>query len=343
MVFLAIPGCRRPAEKQAAPGLEVSPDSTPPRTGWLKWRRPLPTPAPTPPPPPAKIWEKFSGERAFEDVRAQVEIGPRPAGSEALETTRQYLTRQLEAAGWHVVRQTFTAETPRGPVEFVNLIARFKSGLPQAPADNTQKVILASHYDTKIFDTITFVGAHDGASSTGALVELARVLALNWTMARQVELVFFDGEEAVSQFTETDGLYGSREYARQLRESGRNLQLKFGILLDMIGDKDLTITLSPDSPAHIARDIFASAERLGLRSHFRFWNRSIWDDHVPLTQSGIPTINLIDFDYEWWHTADDTLDKLSPESLQKVGAVTLYYLWTQLGLGLESPTASPLK
>ncbi len=277
-------------------------------------------------------------------MRAQVELGPRPAGSEALEKTRAYIEHQLEAAGWAVIRQTFTDETPRGPVEFVNLIARFKLGLPQSPAETTQKIILASHYDTKLFDTVRFVGAHDGASNTGALIELARVLALDWTMAKQVELVFFDGEEAVSQFSATDGLYGSRHYARELRESKRNRQFKFGILLDMIGDKELTITLPPDSPSDIARGIFASATRLGVRDQFRYLDRPILDDHVPLTRSGIPTIDLIDFDYEWWHTADDTLDKLSADSLKTVGEVTLYYLWTQLGLGLDpAPATSPLK
>ncbi len=297
----------------------------------------------TPPPPPEKIWEQFSGDRAFGDVRAQVELGPRPAGSEALEKTRQYLEHQLEAAGWAVIRQTFTGETPRGPVEFVNLIARFKMGLPQVPAENIQKVILASHYDTKLFDTVHFVGAHDGASNTGALLEIARVLALDWTMAKQVELVFFDGEEAVTQYSATDGLYGSRHYAEDLRTTKRNRQFKFGILLDMIGDQDLTITLPPDSPADIARGIFASATRLGVRDKFRYLDRPILDDHVPLTRSGIPTIVLIDFDYEWWHTADDKLEKLSADSLQTVGAVTLYYLWTQLGLGLDAfpATASP--
>jgi Zn-dependent M28 family amino/carboxypeptidase len=138
--------------------------------------------------------------------------------------------------------------------------------------------------------------------------------------------VFFDGEEAFTQFCETDGLYGSRYYAKQLRESGRAQQFQFGILWDMIGEKDLTITLSPDSPKELASGILASAEALGLRSHFSFFDRAIWDDHVPLNQIKIPTINLIDFDFLYWHTADDTLDKLSPESLQKIGAVTLHYL-----------------
>jgi Zn-dependent M28 family amino/carboxypeptidase len=138
--------------------------------------------------------------------------------------------------------------------------------------------------------------------------------------------VFFDGEEAVSQFTETDGLYGSRFYAKDLQKSKRNAQFKFGILWDMIGDKDLTITLSPDSPPELAKGILSAATTLNLRDYFSYFDRNIYDDHVPLIEVGIPTIDLIDFDYIYWHTADDTLDKLSPLSLQKVGAVTLHYL-----------------
>ena len=161
-------------------------------------------------------------------------------------------------------------------------------------------------------------------------MELARVLALDPALAAQVELVFFDGEEALEQFTEIDGLYGSRHYAKSLREGARAKQFKFGILWDMIGDRDLTVTLPPDSPPEVAKALLASADALGLREYFRFYDRSIWDDHVPLNQAGIPTIDVIDFDYLYWHTADDTLDKLSPESIQKVGAVTLHQLRTAL-------------
>lgn len=261
-----------------------------------------------------------------ETVR-QVEIGPRPAGSAEIEKARAAIIESLQRSGWDVERQEFSDETPRGPLRFVNLIARFSAtGVKPAPT-NTQQAIVCSHYDTKRFSTIRFVGASDGASSTGALLELARVLALDPALAAKVELVFFDGEEALVQFTETDGLYGSRFYAKKLRESGRAAQFKFGILWDMIGDRDLSITLPPDSPRDLALGIFAAAEALGSRQHFGYLNRDILDDHVPLNVvARIPTIDLIDFDYFYWHTQDDTLDKLAPESLQKVGAVTLYHL-----------------
>lgn len=275
------------------------------------------------------LWKEFSGEKAFACTKKLVEFGPRPAGSAPLEKTRDYIAETLRQSGWQVEFQKFTEDTPHGPVAFVNLIARFPQ-VPDKPAQtDTQRAIVASHYDTKWFDTIRFVGASDGASSTGALMELARVLALDPGLAEKIELVFFDGEEAVQQFSETDGLYGSRYYARELRDSKRNRQFQFGILWDMIGNKDLTITLPPDSPPQLAKGIFNAADALGLRRHFSYLDRNLLDDHVPLTsatQANIPTIDLIDFDYMYWHTAEDTLDKLSPDSLQTVGAVTLYYL-----------------
>lgn len=279
------------------------------------------------PAPPQQIWTLFSGTAALEHVKWQVQIGPRPAGSESLEKTRRYLSDCLKANGWQVQRQAFTATTPQGPVEFVNLIARFGATTPDKP-----RAIVCTHYDTKLYDTISFVGANDGASSTGAVVELARVLSLDPELASQVELVFFDGEEAFQQFSESDGTYGSRHYANELNTSGRNRQFQFAILWDMIGDKDLTITLSPDSPSELVQGIFESASALGHRQHFSFHDRPIWDDHVPLNQCGIPAIDLIDFDYPVWHTADDTLEQLSPVSLEKIGAVTLHYLKKRLSL-----------
>lgn len=281
-------------------------------------------------PPPAEIWKEFSGERAFVEVRKQVQIGPRPSGSPEIEKARKLIVAALQAHGWDTERQEFTDVTPRGEVKFANIIARFSATTARPAPANTQRAIVCSHFDTKRFSTIRFVGANDSASSTGALLELARVLALDPVLASKVELVFFDGEEAVSQFTETDGLYGSRHYARVLRETGRAAQFQFGILWDMIGEKDLTITLPPDSPQPLTREILASAEALGLRQHFTYFDRSIWDDHVPLNQVKIPTIDLIDFDFLYWHTADDTLERLSPESLRKVGAITLHYLRTAL-------------
>ncbi len=276
---------------------------------------------------PAEIWKEFSGDQAFAEVVKQVEVGPRPSGAPELEKARILIDEGLRRAGWSVERQTFTDETPRGPIQFTNLIGRFPSADGKPAPTNTQRAIICSHYDTKRFSTIRFVGASDGASSTGALIELARVLALAPDLAAQIELVFFDGEEAIVQFDAKDGLYGSRHYASELRTSGRAARFKFAILWDMIGDLDYSITLPPDSPPALAAGIFASAEALKVRDSFRYLDRNILDDHVPLqTIARIPAINLIDFDYLYWHTADDTLERIAPESLQKTGAVTLHYL-----------------
>ena len=268
----------------------------------------------------AKIWEEFSGEKALAHVQRLVDFGPRPPGSGAIEKSRDYIENQLRLAGWQVTRQAFTDDTPRGKVRFVNLIARFPGQRKAAPS-----FLLCSHYDTKTFDTIRFVGANDGGSSTGLLLELARVLGQRPNLAARVELVFFDGEEAYENFSETDGLYGSRYFAKELGGTAAK-QFRGGILFDMVGDRSLDITLPTDSPAEMARDIFASAEALKLRSYFTYLDRGMTDDHTPLNAIGIPTIDVIDFDFPWWHTADDTIDKISAQSLQIVGSVALYYL-----------------
>ncbi|MGZ5019825.1 MAG: M28 family metallopeptidase, partial [Chthoniobacterales bacterium] len=222
-----------------------------------------------------------------------------------------------------VTKQEFTDETPRGPMRFINLIATFpgKGDSKAAPS-----FLRCSHYDTKFFETARFVGANDGGSSNGLLLEMARVLAQAPRMAAQVELVFFDGEEAYVNFTGSDGLYGSRYFARRLGFEDKAKQFRGGILFDMIGDKSLGITLSTDSPPGLTSDIFTAAEKLNARKYFTYAAGSILDDHAPLNQVGIPTIDLIDFDYPPWHTPDDTMDKISAESLRIIGSVAARYL-----------------
>jgi glutaminyl-peptide cyclotransferase len=267
-----------------------------------------------------KIWQEISGEKALAHVQRLVDFGPRPSGSEALEKSRRYIEDQLRRSGWQIKRQAFADDTPRGKVQFVNLIAQFPGQGNAAPS-----FLLCSHYDTKTFDSIRFVGANDAGSSTGLLLELARVIGQHPNLAEKIELVFFDGEEAYDHFSERDGLYGSRYFARQLQGSSAK-QFRGGILFDMVGDRSLDVTLPADSPPEIARDIFAAAEALKLRSYFTYLDREMIDDHSPLNAVGIPTIDVIDFDFPWWHTAGDTIDKISAQSLQIVGSVALYYL-----------------
>jgi glutaminyl-peptide cyclotransferase len=270
-------------------------------------------------PPSKKIWTEFSGDKALAHVQNLVDLGPRPPGSDAIVRARAYIEKQLESCGWDVSEQAFTDQTLRGETKFVNLIARF-GGAPKPV------FLLCSHYDTKIFDTFRFVGANDGGSSTGLLLELARVLALEPGLAEKIELVFFDGEEAVENFSETDGIYGSRHFARELGQSASAKSFRAGILFDMVGDRSLDITLPPNSPARITADILAAAEALNVRNYFTYFDQDITDDHTPLNAIGIPVVDLIDFHYPPWHTAEDTMDKLSPQSLQIVGSVAAYYL-----------------
>lgn len=295
-------------------------------------KKPAPSAPPTDAPAPA-LHQSFSGERAMQHVTALVNFGPRPSGSAALERARQYIVATLTEAGWEAERQEFEA-TPvpgKGALKFANIIARFgpQKNAP-APRD-TQRFIIGSHYDTKRMLGVTFVGANDGGSSTGALLELARVAPQKPAFAQQLELVFFDGEEAVESFgdavTGTDGLVGSRHYARELRQSGRAKQFHSAVVWDMIGDKKFQLTLPADSPRELASGILVAAEQLGVRKHVAFFGQPILDDHVPLALiARIPAIDLIDFEYPAWHTSGDTLDQLSPESLRITGQITLWYL-----------------
>ena len=286
---------------------------------------------------PPRLWEEFSGANALKEVERQVEIGPRPSGSAAIEKARARIAESLEKSGWEVERQEFdhAPVQGQGTIRFVNLIARFsQTGVRPVPRD-TQRAILGSHYDTKRMDGIRFVGANDAGSSTGALLELARVLATAPALASRIELVFFDGEEAVVQFgpaeTGPDGLVGSRHYAQVLRDSKRAAQFRFAIVWDMIGDADLTVTLPRDTPAELASSLFVAAEALGVRRNFGYSAGEITDDHTPLQRiARIPAMDVIDFDYPPWHTSGDTLDRLSASSLQTVGRVTTWLLAREL-------------
>jgi Zn-dependent M28 family amino/carboxypeptidase len=141
-----------------------------------------------------------------------------------------------------------------------------------------------------------------------------------------VELVFFDGEEAFEDFSDTDGIYGSRHFAQELMNDGSAKSFRGGMLFDMVGDKELDVTLPPNSPSAITAGIFAAADALKVRNHFTYFDQNITDDHTPLNAIGISVVDLIDFHYPPWHTAEDTMDKLSPQSLQIVGSVAAYYL-----------------
>lgn len=260
----------------------------------------------------------LSGEKALEHVRAQVAFGPRPAGSEALEKSRQYIIRQLESYGYQVERDAFEATTPYGPKKMVNLIARKK--------DSRNNVIaLASHYDTKYFENIRFVGANDGGSSTGLLLELARVLA-DRKGGFDYWFVFLDGEEAFIEWSSFDSTYGSRHLAKRWKDDGTASKVRALILLDMIGDKNLGLYKEQKSTPWLMDLVWNTALENGFRDILSTTEAAVEDDHIPFLDINIPCVDIIDLDYPPWHTAGDTLDKISAANMEKVGRLVLAVL-----------------
>lgn len=268
-----------------------------------------------------------SGEDAHALTAEILEFGPRPPGSQGLDQVRAHVRAELEQAGWVTMGQAFEQRTPIGNVRFENVRARFPSGggdVWAKPVDG----LLTAHIDSKYYKNMHFVGADDAASACAAIVVIARHLARrNPDLAGRIELVFFDGEEAFNEnISPTDGLYGSRHYAAHWR--GREDMPRWGILLDMVGHKDLRIALPSDTHAPQKEAVFAVAKEEKVESFFGMAAGPIIDDHVPLNMVGIPTVNLIgDFTrYRWWHTPNDNLELISPESLEISIRVTLRLL-----------------
>jgi Zn-dependent M28 family amino/carboxypeptidase len=256
----------------------------------------------------------FDGGRAMEHLRAVVGFGPRPPGSAAAEETRRYVKAQMAAIGVQVAEQAFEAKTPIGPVKMVNVRATIPGARPE-------RIILAGHYDTKLFRQFRFVGANDAGSSTAFLIEMARVLKARKNPFT-VELLFLDGEEAfIDWFLGDDHTYGSRHYVAEAKRSGDLARIKAMILVDMIGDRDLRIKRESMSTAWLTDAIWAAAASLGYGSTFVAESFAVEDDHVPFLNAGVPAVDIIDLEYPPWHTADDTLDKVSARSMEVVGRV----------------------
>jgi len=258
---------------------------------------------------------EVSGIAALEYTRKVVELGPRPAGSDANKALQAYIISQLKTRGCEIVEDAFTATTPKGPIAMKNIIAKF-------PGKSGRAIALTGHFDTKLFPGRKFVGASDGGSSTGLLLELAAVLAKQ-PRTDDIYVVFFDGEEAFGEWSDTDSVYGSRHLAAKWRADGTLARLKALINLDMIGDKSLNIRQEMNSSAPLRRLFWATASELGYKAYFPDEQIATDDDHMPFIRLGAPAIDIIDFDYPPWHTDSDTMDKLSAQSLEIVGTVTL--------------------
>jgi Zn-dependent M28 family amino/carboxypeptidase len=259
---------------------------------------------------------EFSGARAMDYERKIVAFGPRPPGSAALRNLRAYIVGELKLRGCEVIQDAFTARTPGGPVAMVNIIARF-------PGKSRQLVALTGHYDTKKMAGVRFVGADDGGSSTAFLLEMAETLQ-GMPHNDDIDLVWFDGEEAFGQWSDTDSVYGSRHLAERWSADGTLSRIKALINVDMIGGKDLHVMNEGNSSRTLRKLIWDTAEHNGYGKYFDNEESATDDDHMPFVKMGVNAVDLIDFDTSkktYWHTPQDTLDKIAPHSFEVMGAV----------------------
>lgn len=257
--------------------------------------------------------KNFDGAEALAFTGHAVAFGARPDGSAAIGKLRAYIHHELAARGCEVTADKFTANTPDGPVPMENIIAKF-------PGKSGRAIAITGHYDTK--KLANFVGANDGGSSTGFLLELASVLQ-GQPRTDDLYLVFFDGEEAIHEWSGTDSLYGSRHLAEKWTADGTNRRLKALINVDMIGDKNLKLVWDTSSAASLRTMFWDAADALGYAASFPRQGGAIEDDHIPFINAGVRSLDLIDFESQgtFWHTPKDTMDKLAAHSFEVVGTV----------------------
>ena len=234
--------------------------------------------------------EDFSGARALEHVKRAVEFGPRPSGSAAIRKLQAYILQQLKTCKCKVTEDAFPAQTPIGLIPMRNIIARFPG---TGDTRFSKTLVVTGHYDTKRMDG--FVGANDGGSSTGVLLELARVLSATPHNATIV-LVWFDGEEAVKEWSATDSTYGSRRMAEEW-ERLENEPINALINVDMVGDRNLEILQETNSTGVLRAMMKRVALDLGFGDAFPSKAMAIEDDHIPFLERGVPALDMIDFDY----------------------------------------------
>ncbi len=288
--------------------------------GQVGWGlRPVPTPSPPPAPTVGRTW--FEGQRAYKHVLAQMAFGPRVPGTEAAARTRLFIRNELLRVGWLAEQEAFVYEG----VRVVNLVARQGQG---------PVIILGAHYDTRRVAELDpsadkrsqpVPGANDGASGVAVLLELARVL--RWDTTRYaVWLYFFDAEDQ-GRLDGWPWAVGARYAARNLPP---DIDVQAVIIVDMVGDADQQLYWEANSTPELRAALWDIAATLGYGAYFIPKEKyRIIDDHVPFLERGIPAVDIIDFDYPYWHTTEDTADKVSPESLERVGRVVQQWVETR--------------
>ncbi|HEX5602039.1 MAG TPA: M28 family peptidase [Pyrinomonadaceae bacterium] len=268
----------------------------------------------------------FNGDRAMDHVKKQIDFGPRPPDTEQLAKTRAYITNELKSYGLTVSLDEFTAKTPQGEKKMANIVA-------EIPGEAKTLILITSHYDTKFYKDMSFVGANDPAASVGTLMEIGRVLGSRKEKPKVTyRLVFFDGEEAFCEgWSECgdeqnpDNTYGSRHYVSQLRARNELENTRALILLDMMGYKNLELGRDPTSTRWLQDIIWQTGRALGYDKVFVDREEGVGgDDHEPFIGAGVAAVDVIQLtSYPHWHRADDTIDKVAAQSMKIVGETIL--------------------
>ena len=270
---------------------------------------------------------KIDGRDAYFLTSGATDFGPRYPGSVGSSRQLDWIAAEARAAGASKVYfHEFKADTPEGKIKFRNLIV-------EVDGASDRFVIVGAHHDTKKLTSFPdFVGANDGGSGVGLAIQMIKSICLTKSVPpHSVKFVFFDGEECFLEYSDTDGLYGSRRLANDWAKSGALDKCDGIMVLDMVGDLDLKITFPSGSDKSLTDIALDAAKDLGYESKFELYHSDVLDDHKPFQDKGIPAIDFIDFDYgpenRYWHTSADTMDKLAGESFTAVGQVALTLLW----------------
>lgn len=267
-------------------------------------------------PPPSQTGG-FDGQKAYDYTASLVAFGPRQSNTEGIHQAQKFIRQQLDSFGCSVEEDDFHSQTPIGTLPMKNIIAKI-------PGEGPGIILLLTHYDTKFQPN--FLGAVDGGSSTGLMLEMARLLCPR-KQPLAVWIAFLDGEEAFGVWSDTDSTYGSRELAATLAMSGDLKKIKAVILADMVGPNNLKIERDSNSTNWLTDLVWSTAARLGYQKQFVSSVTTVSDDHQPFTRRKVPAVDIIDLtgfmDAGYWHTSQDTLDKVSPLSLAIVGHVIL--------------------